>query len=254
MKFPAAKAAVDKEWEKLEKIPARDLTKVRSKSEVIDEARTKGATVHFASLMDSVIWRMPNWRQNTKNTKVDLYSEGILWKMILDLTQYLQHKDHRCHIQTSKVRRTSSGRSISSYPGENRRCSKILENSQIGIFRFGLVYHDTNGLNHGPVWKIQSFFWSEICTVILWQDCYGKGNLRKSYWSTVGRRFPIGNAYSHTVKKGYSYLCTWMILNWLEWNKTLIRCGKCSTKKSIWENRHLSLIMYTWSVLKDNVK
>ena len=29
-----------------------DLTKVRSKKEVIDEARTSGATVHFASLMD----------------------------------------------------------------------------------------------------------------------------------------------------------------------------------------------------------
>ena len=47
MKIPAAKAAVDKEWEKLEKIPAWDLTKVRSKSEVIDEARTKGMEVHF---------------------------------------------------------------------------------------------------------------------------------------------------------------------------------------------------------------
>ena len=52
MKIPAAKAAVDKEWEKLEKISAWNLTKVRSKKEVIDEARTKGATVHFASLMD----------------------------------------------------------------------------------------------------------------------------------------------------------------------------------------------------------
>ena len=52
MKIPAAKAAVDKEWEKLEKISAWNLTKVRSKKEVIDEARTSGATVHFASLMD----------------------------------------------------------------------------------------------------------------------------------------------------------------------------------------------------------
>ena len=34
MKIPAAKAAVVKEWEKLEKIPAWDLTKVRSKKEV----------------------------------------------------------------------------------------------------------------------------------------------------------------------------------------------------------------------------
>ena len=52
MKISAAKAAVDKEWEKLEKIPAWDLTRVRSKKEVIGEARTSGATVHFASLMD----------------------------------------------------------------------------------------------------------------------------------------------------------------------------------------------------------
>ena len=52
MKIPAAKAAVDKELEKLEKIPAWNLTKVRSKKDVIDEARTNGAKVHFASLMD----------------------------------------------------------------------------------------------------------------------------------------------------------------------------------------------------------
>ena len=49
MKIPAAKAVVDREWEKLEKIPAWDLTKIRSKKEVIDEAGTKSAKVHFAS-------------------------------------------------------------------------------------------------------------------------------------------------------------------------------------------------------------
>ena len=53
MKIPAAKAAVDKECEKLEKFSAWNLTNVRSKKEVIDEARTSGATVHFASLMDT---------------------------------------------------------------------------------------------------------------------------------------------------------------------------------------------------------
>ena len=52
MKILAAKAAMDKEWETLEKIPAWKLTKVKSKKEVIDEARTKGAKVHVASLMD----------------------------------------------------------------------------------------------------------------------------------------------------------------------------------------------------------
>ena len=102
-------------------------------------------------------------------------------------------------------------------PRKNGRCSKIIENSKNrNAQTFGFVYHDTNGLNHCPVWKTQSFLLSEICTVILWQDCYEKGNLRKSYCSTVGRRFPCGNAYS------------------------LIRCGKYSIKKLIWENQHLS--------------
>ena len=55
-------------------------------------------------------------------------------------------------------------------------------------------------------------------------------------------------------KKDYSYLCMWMTSNWLERNKTLIRCGKYSIKKLIWENKHLSLIMYTWVALKENVK
>ena len=45
MKIPAAKAAVDKEWEKIEKISAWNLTKVKSNKQVIEEARTSGATV-----------------------------------------------------------------------------------------------------------------------------------------------------------------------------------------------------------------
>ena len=45
----------------------------------------------------SVIWWMPNWRQNTTNTKVELYSGAILWKMILDLMQYSLNKGHQHH-------------------------------------------------------------------------------------------------------------------------------------------------------------
>ena len=82
---------------------------------------------------------------------------------------------------------------------------------------------------------------------------YGKGNLRNLFAALLGKGFPIGNAYSYTVKKDYSCLCMWMTSNWLERNKTLIRCGKYSTKKLIWENQHLSLIMYIWDVLKNKV-
>ena len=72
MKIPAAKAAVDKEWEKLEKISAWNLTKVRSKKEVIDEARTKGAKVHFASLMD--LCHLKNAELETKAPKIQTSS------------------------------------------------------------------------------------------------------------------------------------------------------------------------------------
>ena len=63
--------------EKSEKISAWDLTKVRSKKEVIDEARTSGAKVNFCIINGHVIYKMLNWRQSTKSTKVELYSEVI---------------------------------------------------------------------------------------------------------------------------------------------------------------------------------
>ena len=66
-KTPAAKAAADKEWENLEKISAWNLTKVRRKKEVIDEARASGATVHFASLMD--ICHLKNAELEAKHQK-----------------------------------------------------------------------------------------------------------------------------------------------------------------------------------------
>ena len=78
MKIPAAKAAVDKEWEKLEKIPAWNLTKVRSKKEVIDEARTSDAKVHFASLMD--ICHMKNAELEAKHQKYKVVVRGDIVK------------------------------------------------------------------------------------------------------------------------------------------------------------------------------
>ena len=52
MKIPDAKPAVDKEWKKLETIPAWDVRKVKSKKEVIKEAQKNNNKVSFASLMD----------------------------------------------------------------------------------------------------------------------------------------------------------------------------------------------------------
>ena len=81
MKIPAAKAAVDKEWEKLEKILAWNLTKVRNKKEVIDEVRTKGAKVHFASLMDICHLTNAEWEAKDQKYKGRVVLRGDIVKV-----------------------------------------------------------------------------------------------------------------------------------------------------------------------------
>ena len=66
-KFLLQKQQWIKYGKNLEKILAWDLTKVRNKSEVIDEARTKCRKVHFASLMD--ICHLKNAELETKHQK-----------------------------------------------------------------------------------------------------------------------------------------------------------------------------------------
>ena len=193
LKIPAAKEAVDKEWEKLEKVSAWNLTKVRSKKEVIEEARTSGAGVHFASLMD--ICHLKNAELEAKHQKYkgrvvlrgdivkdDSGSYAVFTEQGSSASQMTAAKSHGYHLQVARLRWTSSGRSICLYPSENGRCSQRYRKFQSqNVQTFGFVYHDTNGLSHGPVSKTQSFLLNAICTVILWQDCYGKGILRKSY-------------------------------------------------------------------------
>ena len=191
MKIPAAKAAVDKACEKLEKISAWNLTIVRSKKEVIDEARTSGAKVHFASLMD--ICHLKNAELEAKHQKYKgrvgrVVLRGVFVKddsgfyavfteqgssesqmtaaKIMDITSRLPGCDGQA---------TGAVSAFSQVKMEDaRKLSKIPNRS---VQTFGFAYHDTNGLNHGPVWKIQSFLLTGICTVILWQDYYGKSNL-----------------------------------------------------------------------------
>ena len=83
-----------------------------------------------------------------------------------------------------------------------------------------------------PVVPLERNLYGHPLAGLLWERQFEKILLTVR----LGESFQIGNVYSYTVKKGCSYLCMWMISNWLERNKTLIRCGKYSIKKLIWEN------------------
>ena len=204
MKTLVSRAAVDED--KLEKDPAWDLTKVRS--EVIDEAKTKGIKLHFTSLMDI---------SHLKNAALEAKHQQYKGRVALrgDIVKDDSGSDADAKIMDIISRlpgcEGQAAVAVSAYLQEKwmmlTNYSKFQNRS---VQTSGFVYHDTNGLNHGPVWKTPSFLLNAICMVILWQDYYGKGILRKSCCSTVGRRFAIGNAFSCTVKKEYSYLCMWM--------------------------------------------
>ena len=179
MKIPAAKAAVDKEWEKLEKNSAWNLTKVKSKKQVIDEARTAGATVHFASLMD--ICHLKNAELEAKHQKYkgrvvlrgDIVKDNsgsyavfteqgssasqMTAAKIMDFISRLPGAQDKQQMQYPLIPK-SKWKMHHLYEG--------FQNRSVQTFAF--VYHDTNGQNRGPVWKIQLFLLNEICTVIFW--------------------------------------------------------------------------------------
>ena len=146
MKIPAAKAAVDKEWEKLEKISAWNLAKVKSKKQVTDEARTSGATVHFASLMD--ICHLKNAELEAKHQK---YKGRVVLRgdIVKDnsgsYAVFTEQGSSASQMTAAKIMDIisrlpgcdgqSSRRSIGLYPSENGRSSQIIKNSQIGVSR-----------------------------------------------------------------------------------------------------------------------
>ena len=146
MKIPAAKAAVDKEWEKLEKISAWNLTKVRSKKEVIDDARMSGAKVHFASLMGICHLKNAESEKKHQRCKGRVVLRGDTVKD--DSGSYAVFTEQRS--SASQMTAAKVMDIISRLPGcagqaadavsaytqvEKRRSSEIAENSQIGMSR-----------------------------------------------------------------------------------------------------------------------
>ena len=189
-----------------------------TKNEVIAEARNEGRKVHFASLMDL---------GHLKNSELEPQFQKQKGRVVLQgdtvkddsgsYAVFIEKGSSASQMTAAKVMDI-----ISRLPGcggqaadAESACTQVKMEDAPSLVKFrsqnvqifGHVYQNTNGSNHGPVWKIQSFLLNVICTVILWQDYYGKGSSRKFYQNTVGKKFQIGNAHSSTEKKDDSCLC-----------------------------------------------
>ena len=131
---------------KLEKFSAWNLTKVRSKKKVIDEARTSGATVHFASLMD--ICHLKNAELEAKHQKYKgrfVLRGDIVKDYSGSYAVFTEQGSSASQMTAGEIMDIisrlpgCSGQAADAvfclYPSENGRCSQIIENSQIGMSR-----------------------------------------------------------------------------------------------------------------------
>ena len=159
---------------------------------MIDEARKSGATVHFASLMD--ICHLKNAELEAKHQK---YKGRVVLRgdIVKDdsgsYAVFTEQGSSASQMTAAKIMDI-----ISRLPGCNGQAAdavsahtqvkmedahKLLKipKSECPDIWIRLPKHKWP--NCGRVWKIQSFLLKGICTVILWQDYYGKSKLRKSY-------------------------------------------------------------------------
>ena len=217
--------------------------------------------VHFASLMD--ICQSEECRigskihRNIQRSEVvlrgdivkdDSGSYAVLTEQGSSASQMTAAKFMDIISRLPGFARTSSWSSICLYLGSKWKMLQFFWKFQNrNVQTFGFVYHDTNGLNHGPIWKIQSFLLSghlygHPLARLLWERQFEKISTEVR----LGECFQLG-MLTHTPWKRIILICLCGddIKHWLERSKTLIRCGKYSIKKLSWENQHLSLIMYT---------
>ena len=152
---------------------------------------------------NSVISRIRSWNLSIKNTRQSRtprwhckrwfwFVYSVPWTRIISISND-SGKSHGYHIQTAKVRRTSSRRSICLYPGKNERCSEIIENPKIGMSR-NLDSSTTTQMaqNHGPAWKIQSSSWMESVRSSFGTTVVGKAIWENPFEVRLGEDFQLG--------------------------------------------------------------
>ena len=161
---------------------------------MINEARTKGAKVHFASLMD--ICHLKSAELETKHQKYNgrVVLRGDIVKD--DSGSYAVFTGQGS--SASQMTAAKLMDIISRLPGcagqaadavsahtqvKLEDASKLLKIPKLecpDIWMRPPRHKWPKSWSNGPVLKTQPFLLSEICMVILWQDCFGKGKMRKS--------------------------------------------------------------------------
>ena len=181
MKIPDAKAAVDKEWKKLQTLPAWKLEKVKSKKEVIREALKNDNKVHFTSLMDLC---------HVKNSELEPQFQKYIERVVLrgDIVKddpgayavFSEHGSSASQMTAAKVMDVIArlhefdGRAadaISAYTQVKMEdAQNYLKFQSRNVQMYGYVFQNINGRSRGNTLKILLFLLNGIYTDTHSQD------------------------------------------------------------------------------------
>ena len=203
-------------------------------------------------------------RQNTKTTKVELHFEATLWKMILDLMQYLPNKDHQHHKGRQQKTWISSldcqgaqDKQLSQCLLKPRSRWKMLQNywkfpksecPDIWIRPPRHKWPKSRSSTEDPVVLLERKLYGHL---------FGKTVWRKAIWENpIEVRLGKSSKLGMRIRTPYKRIILICACGWhqIGWKETKHWTNVASTiKKLNWENQHLSLIKYFWAALKDNV-
>ena len=256
MKIARSKGSSGRRMGKMENISAWDLTKVRSKKEVIDEARTKGVKVHFASLMDLC---------HLKNAELEAKHQKYKGRAVLrgDIVKDDQGSS------ASQMTAAKIMDIISRLPGcagqaadavsahtqlKMEDAPKLLKipKSECPDIWIRLPRHKwpkSWSSMEDPVVLLERNLYGHPLAGLLWERQFEK-ILLKYGWEKI----PNWECLFVHREKGL-FLSVYVDDIKLAGKKQHIDpMWKVLIKKLIWENQHLSLIMYTWAALNVNAK
>ena len=257
-RFQMQSCSGHKEWKKLETIPAWDVTKVRSKKEVIKEAQKNNNKVHFASLMDFCHLKNSELEPQFQKYNGRVFLRGDIVKddpgayavftergssaslmaaaKVMDIISRLSG----CAGQAADA--VSAETQVKMEDGPELLKSTKSECPDIWIRLPRHKWPKSWSSMEDPVVPLERNLWGHPLAGLLWERQFEK-ILLKHGWEKV----PNWECLFAHREKGL-FLSVYV--------DDIKLAGKKQNLDPMWKllNQHHFLIMYTWCVLKDNVK
>ena len=144
--IPDALDAVDKKWEKIEKLLAWQVIKVFERKKAIEMAQTEGMTIHFGTPMDLCHLKNSELEQQFQKYKGgvilrrDVVKDDSGWHSVFtekcsSKSQITASKQSGCNRQTNWMTWTRKRLSIGLHPSQKRRRSNTDEISWVRMSR-----------------------------------------------------------------------------------------------------------------------